>query len=508
LITGMTLDVKRYPILLVDDEQDNLDAFRFNFRKTFDILTAGGGAEALQILAEREVAVVVTDQRMPKMTGVELLREVRLRQPDAVGIILTAFTDVDVLIEAINLGQVYRYITKPWDAKEVRGVLMYAIERFHLQRENSRLAAQLAEYTGYLNQQLHGEFDFGNIIGDSPALREVLSKVEQVAPTASTVLLRGETGTGKELVAHAIHINSPREEKPFVRVNCAALAPGILESELFGHEKGSFTGALARRPGRFELADGGTLFLDEVGDLPMEVQIKLLRTLQEREFERVGGAETIKVDVRMISATNRNLEKMIEEGEFREDLYYRLNVFPINLPPLRDRLEDLAVLTAHFVAKFARQMGTAPAAPSAEALAKLREYNWPGNVRELENIIERAMILSKGSPLGAPHLDFGRRAGTVPSASSSGAVPIMPAAPTSDDGKSLAERLLDSERKEIVAAVEKSRGNIASAARMLGINRSTLYYRLRKHGLEHLLPTKIGVGGDEPPTGSDPAPVA
>jgi two-component system response regulator AtoC len=501
----MTLDVKRYPILVVDDEQDNLDAFRFNFRKTFDILTATSGAEALQILADKEAAVVVTDQRMPKMTGVELLREVRVRQPETVGIILTAFTDVDVLIEAINLGQVYRYITKPWDAKEVRGVLQYAIERFHLQRENRRLAAQLAEYTGYLNQQLHGQFDYGNIIGESGALREVLAKVEQVAPTVSTVLLRGETGTGKELVAHAIHINSPREEKPFVRVNCAALAPGVLESELFGHEKGSFTGAMERRRGRFELADGGTLFLDEVGDLPMEVQIKLLRTLQERELERVGGNETIKVDVRVVSATNRNLEKMIEDGEFREDLYYRLNVFPIHLPPLRDRLDDLPVLVGHFVGKFARQMGM-PGAPApvatSDAMAKLREYNWPGNVRELENIVERAMILARGAPLGASHLDFGRRAHA--SASQSGAVPVVVAAPASavapaDDGKSLAERLLDSERKEIVAAVEKSRGNIASAARMLGINRSTLYYRLRKHGLEHLLPTKIQVGGEDQP---------
>ena len=499
----MTLDVKRYPILVVDDEQDNLDAFRFNFRKSFDIVTASGGAEALQILEDKEVAVVVTDQRMPKMTGIELLREVRTRQPDAVGIILTAYTDVDVLVEAVNLGQVYRYITKPWDAKEVRGVLQYAIERYHLHRENRRLAAQLAEYTGYLNQQLHGEFDFGNIIGDSAALREVLSKVEQVAPTSSTILLRGETGTGKELVAHAIHINSPREHKPFVRVNCAALAPGVLESELFGHEKGSFTGAVARRPGRFELADGGTLFLDECGDLPMEVQIKLLRTLQEREFERVGGAETIKVDVRVVSATNRNLEQMIEDGEFREDLYYRLNVFPINLPPLRDRLEDLPVLAQHFVTKFARQMGTQPAPVSPDALARLREYNWPGNVRELENIIERAMILARGAPLGIAHLDFGRRGQTTGTSTPSGpiaAVAPVAAAPAAvtEDGKSLAERLLDSERKEIVAAVDKSRGNIASAARTLGINRSTLYYRLRKHGLEHLLPTKVAVGGDEP----------
>src|SRR5690348_10057805 len=343
---------------------------------------------------------------MPKMTGVELLREVRVRQPDAVGIILTAFTDVDVLIEAINLGQVYRYITKPWDAKEVRGVLQYAIERFHLQHENKRLAAQLAEYTGYLNSQLHGQFDYGNIIGESGALREVLSKVEQVAPTASTVLLRGETGTGKELVAHAIHINSPREEKPFVRVNCAALAPGVLESELFGHEKGSFTGAVERRRGRFELADGGTLFLDEVGDLPMEVQIKLLRTLQERELERVGGNETIKVDVRVVSATNRNLEKMITEGKFREDLYYRLNVFPIHLPPLRERPGDVAHLVDHFVAKFARQAGKPLRGFSPEALAQLQSYTWPGNVRELENIVERATIVARGTEVAASDLDF------------------------------------------------------------------------------------------------------
>jgi two-component system, NtrC family, response regulator AtoC len=506
----MPLDPKRYPILIVDDEQDNLDAFRFNFRKTFDILTATNGPEALALLEGRDVAVVVTDQRMPKMTGIELLREVKQRHPETVGIILTAFTDVDVLVEAINLGQVYRYITKPWDAKEVRGVLQYAMERYHLTLENKRLSAQLAEYTGYLNQELHGKFDFGNIIGDSAALREVLGKVEQVAPTASTVLLRGETGTGKELVAHAIHINSPREHKPFVRVNCAALAPGVLESELFGHEKGSFTGALQRRPGRFELADGGTLFLDEVGDLPMEVQIKLLRTLQEREFERVGGSETIKVDVRMVSATNRNLEQMIEDNEFREDLYYRLNVFPINLPPLRDRLDDLPVLVSHFIAKFSRNAGHKAPLASVEALAKLREYTWPGNVRELENIIERAMILAHGAELNGSHLDFGRRAApsvssatsALSAASSSPAIPVVQvpvaAVAPADEGKSLAERLLDSERKEIVAAVDKSRGNIASAARTLGINRSTLYYRLRKHGLEHLLPTKIGVGSDEP----------
>jgi DNA-binding NtrC family response regulator len=471
----VSLDVKRYPILVVDDEQDNLDAFRFNFRKTFDILTASGGAEALAMLEDKEVAVVVTDQRMPRMTGVELLREVRVRQPDAVGIILTAFTDVDVLIEAINLGQVYRYITKPWDAKEVRGVLQYAIERFHLQRDNKRLAAQLAEYTGYLNQQLHGEFDFGNIIGDSAPLRDVLDKVEQVAPTNSTVLLRGETGTGKELVAHAIHINSPREEKPFVRVNCAALAPGVLESELFGHEKGSFTGALARRPGRFELADGGTLFLDEVGDLPMEVQIKLLRTLQEREFERVGGAETIKVDVRLISATNRNLETMIEDGEFREDLYYRLNVFPINLPPLRDRLDDLPPLVGHFIAKFSRQMGVTAAPASAEALAKLREYNWPGNVRELENIIERAVALSSSTLIGAADL---------PEAKTPRIATSQPPGQLPADGVDLDQLVSDYERTWVVQALEQTGGVRKRAATLLGISFRSLRYRLEKLGID------------------------
>jgi two-component system, NtrC family, response regulator AtoC len=512
----LTLDLAKYPVLIVDDEQDNLDAFRFNFKRSFTILTASGGPEALDILRERDVAVIVTDQRMPKMTGLELLREAQKVRPDAVGTILTAFTDVDVLIDAINQGQIYRYITKPWDAKEVRGLLSQAIERFHLRRENRRLIEQLEQYTGYLNNEIHGAFDFGQIVGQSAPLREVLAKVEQVAPTASTVLLRGETGTGKELVAHAIHINSPRTDKPFVRVNCAALAPGILESELFGHEKGAFTGAVARRPGRFELADGGTLFLDEVGDLPMEVQIKLLRALQEREFERVGGTDTIRVDVRVVSATNRDLETMIDSGSFREDLYYRLNVFPIHLPALRERIDDLPPLVDHFVAKFSRSTGKRVIGCTGEAMDKLRAYSWPGNVRELENIIERAMILVKGDRLEAGDLDFGRRAQAGAGPAASVPVPFArareqtqpmpnlppvgqplaapPADPTASGSRPLSERLADEERREIVAAVDKSSGNIALAARMLGINRSTLYYRLRKHGLEHLLPTKGVVG--------------
>jgi two-component system, NtrC family, response regulator AtoC len=498
----MTIDLQKYPILVVDDEADNLDAFRFNFKKTFQILTAGGGEEALGILKDTDIAVIVTDQRMPKMSGLELLKAARPARPDAVGIILTAYTDVDVLIEAISLGQVYRYITKPWDGKEVRGVLQQALERYQLVHENRRLTEQLRQYTGYLNQEIHGQFDFGAIVGDSGPLRDVLAKVEQVAPTASTVLLRGETGTGKELVAHAIHINSPRESGPFVRVNCAALAPGVLESELFGHEKGAFTGAIARRSGRFELADGGTLFLDEVGDLPMEVQIKLLRTLQEREFERVGGTETIKVDVRVVSATNRDLETMIRDGKFREDLYYRLNVFPIHLPPLRDRVEDVARLVDHFCAKFGRTTGKPIRGFSADAIAHMQSYAWPGNVRELENVVERAIIVARGPEILATDLDFGRRAVTaVPTVASTPAAGVPVATSTAAAGgapaRPLSARLLDEEKREIMAAVDRCSGNIAGAARALGINRSTLYYRLRKHGLEHLLPTKVIGPGEE-----------
>jgi DNA-binding NtrC family response regulator len=480
----MLHDLASYPILVVDDEPDNLDAFRFNFKRVFKIHTAASGDEGLAVLREHDVSVIVTDQRMPRMNGLEFLKEARAVRPEAVPIILTAFTDVDVLIEAINLGQVYRYITKPWDAKEVKGILTQAIERHHLRRENARLTERLEQYAGYLTQEMHGEFDFGQIVGEAPALKEVLSKVEQVAPTHSTVLLRGETGTGKELVAHAIHINSPRESKPFVRVNCAALAPGVLESELFGHEKGAFTGAIGRRAGRFELADGGTLFLDECGDIPGEVQVKLLRVLQEREFERVGGTDTVRVDVRVVSATHRDLEQQIADGKFREDLYYRLNVFPITLPPLRDRLEDLPRLVEHFVAKFNRTTGKTVRGFDGGAVSAMQQYNWPGNVRELENVVERAMIVSRGQEVTAGDLDFGRRA----QSSSLSPTPV----PVASAGKPLQARLQEQEKNEIIAAIERNQGNIAGAARALGINRSTLYYRLRKHGLEHLLPTKPG----------------
>jgi transcriptional regulator with GAF, ATPase, and Fis domain len=282
------------------------------------------------------------------------------------------------------------------------------------------------------------------------------------------------------------------------------LAPGILESELFGHEKGAFTGAVARRPGRFELADGGTLFLDEVGDLPLDVQVKLLRVLQEREFERVGGVETVKVDVRLISATHRDLERLIVEGKFREDLYYRLNVFPITMPPLRERPGDIPLLVDHFIQKFAQSSGKIVNSVEPRALAALGTYPWPGNVRELENVIERATILASGSTLTVADLDFGRRLGMTPSGGITVGALTEGGSGPSGEGRSLYRRLSEQERGEIISAVDRAQGNIAHAARALGINRSTLYYRMRKHGLEHLLPTRDEVV-PQPLDGEPPA---
>ena len=468
-MASSSLDFSKFPVLVVDDEQDNLDAFRFNFGKSFRLLYATSGEQALELAKANDIAAVVTDQRMPRMTGLELLRAVRDARPDAIGIIVTAFTDVEVLLEAINLGRIYRYVTKPWDSKEMRGILGQAIERFHLGRDNQRLAERLAEYAGMLASEAHGAFDFGAIVGESPALREVLARVEQVAQTSATVLLRGETGTGKEMVARAIHINSARETKPFIKVNCAALAPGVLESELFGHEKGSFTGALGRRPGRFELADGGTLFLDEIGDVPIDVQIKLLRVLQERELERVGGTETVKVDVRVVSATHRDLERQISEGTFREDLYYRLNVFSIFLPPLRDRKPDVLLLADHFLEKFSRAHGKNVKRISTAAIDMLMSYHWPGNVRELENVVERGVVVCDGQVVHAHHLPP-----TLQTAEASGTASTV----------SLDDALAAFERDTLQDALKSARGNRAEAARRLHTTARIFNYKVRQLGID------------------------
>ncbi|HEY3445103.1 MAG TPA: sigma-54 dependent transcriptional regulator [Myxococcales bacterium] len=463
----LEIDLARYPVLVVDDEQDNLDIVRFNFRKVHPLLFATGGPEALEILEKEDVACIVSDQRMPGMTGLQLLEAARELRKDTANILLTAYADLPVLTEALNRGLAYRYIAKPWNTEDLGHAIRGAVERFHLLRENGRLLEMLQAQNAVLQHEADEAYNFGEIVGRAKVLQRVLETVQQVAPTPSTVLIRGESGVGKELIARAIHHASPRAGKAFVRVNCAALAPGVLESELFGHEKGSFTGALARRLGRFELADGGTLFLDEVGDLTPEIQVKLLRVLQEREFERVGGTETLSVDVRVLSATNRDLENLMSDGLFREDLYYRLNVFPVTVPPLRERVEDIATLAKHFVARFAKRCGKKVSGLTPEAVQKLEGYGWPGNVRELENVTERAIILCKTSQVQDGDLDFGIRRTQLPQA-----------------GANLSDALEDLERRKLVEAIEKHRGRKSDVARELGVNRSTLYYRLKKYGLE------------------------
>ncbi len=460
------IDYSRYTVLEVDDEPDNLNVIRYAFKKSHPLLFAQSGSEAMQLLEKHPVAAIVSDQRMPAMTGLELLGKARKMRPDAVGVLLTAYGDVPMLAQAINSGLVYRYVQKPFEAADLGSAIRQAVEKHHLVVENRRLVDSLARQNEYLKREEKAAWNGCEIVGQAPPLAAALELVRRVALTPATVLLRGESGTGKELIARMIHSWSPRAERSFVRVSCAALASSVLESELFGHERGSFTGAVSRRSGRFELAHEGTLFLDEVGDMSSEIQVKLLRVLQEREFERVGGTETIKVDVRVISATNRDLEAAMSAGTFREDLFYRLNVFPIRVPSLRERPEDIEGLAGHFLARFAAAFGRNITGLRDDAVEKLCKYQWPGNVRELENVIERAVILARGPEICADDLDFGLR-------------PV----PEREPPRLLDHELAETERKRLVEAMEKHHGHKADVARELGINRSTLYYRLGKYGI-------------------------
>jgi len=382
------VDYRSWPVVVVDDEPDILRSFRFNYGDEFDVLVAESGAAGLELLERHDPAVIVADQRMPVMSGVEFLERAMRVRPDANRIILTGYTDVESIVLAINTGRVFRYVTKPWDSEELRLTLRRAVEMFHLTRENARLVEELRvanERLAAENAYLRGTATDYEIVGDSPAIRRVLDAVAKVGPSRTLVLIEGETGTGKELVARAIHAASPRRERLFVAVNCAALSAGILESELFGHRRGAFTGAVADRKGLFEVADGGTLFLDEISETTPELQAKLLRVLQDGEIRQVGDNHPRKVDVRIVAATNRRLEDEVKAGRFREDLYYRLRVFPIRLPPLRDRAEDIPAIARHLVRRHAKALGKAVEGLTPEAVALLARYPFPGNVRELAN---------------------------------------------------------------------------------------------------------------------------
>ncbi|MDO8585471.1 MAG: sigma-54 dependent transcriptional regulator [Armatimonadota bacterium] len=371
-------------ILIADDEPNIRRVLEAAFAKDgYTVLTAENGRKALDIVAvEPNIDVLMSDLIMPDMNGVELLEAVREINPSMSVLMITAHGTIKSAVDAMRLGA-FDYITKPFDMDEIKVVVKKALERRHLINENQDL-----------RQQLKSRYKFDNIVGSSGRMQEVYKIVERVASSRASVLIRGESGTGKELIARALHYNSNRAAMPFVPVVCVALSEQLLESELFGHEKGSFTGAIGQKPGRFEMAHKGTLFLDEIGDIPGNVQMKLLRVLQEREFERVGGLKTIKVDVRVVTATNQNLETAVKEGKFREDLFYRLQVVQINLPPLRERKEDIPALVEHFIGKYARDNGSDIKFASPEALETMLQYNWPGNVRQLENTVERAIVLA------------------------------------------------------------------------------------------------------------------
>jgi len=432
-----------------------------------DVLAVKGGAEAIAAYRKKPADVVVTDLRMVPVDGIEVVRRLRETDPDATVVVVSAHGTIEVAVEAMREGA-FDFLEKPFSPDVLRARVEKAVEIARERRgaRTVRARVEALEADAARARDPHG------IVGSSEAMRRVLEQVRKVAPTDATVLVLGESGTGKELVARAVHDASPRSAEPFVSISCAAVPETLLESELFGHERGAFTGAVKRKLGRFELAHRGTLFLDEVGEIPAPVQVKLLRVLQERQFERVGGEETLEVDVRLVSATNRDLARLVKEGRFREDLYYRLNVVALMLPPLRERPGDVAELARHFVAKLAPRVGRGVHTIAPETLDMLVRHPWPGNVRELENVIEQALVFADGESIRPQDLPEGvRRA------------PPSPALPVPAGDRSLTEILEDLERQLILAAFERARGVKAETARLLGIKPSALYYKLEKYGI-------------------------
>jgi two-component system response regulator HydG len=424
------------------------------------------GTEALVILEAEPIDVLVTDLRMPNMDGMELLRTARERWPDMVVIVVTAFGSIETAVEAMQLGA-FDFLTKPYEDKELRIKFERAIAQRDMVAKLERMNARIASFEDEAHNQTGSA-----IVGSSPAIQRVFEDIRKVASTDSTVLILGESGTGKELVARAIHAQSPRCDNAFVAAHCAAYAEGVLESELFGHEKGAFTSAVDRKIGRLEMADKGSLFLDEIGDISANVQVKLLRVLQEREFERVGGTQTLSFDSRIIAATNQNLEEAIGQSRFREDLFYRLNVFSIELPPLRDRKEDIPALIESFCHQQARQSNRPAPGIEQRALEVMLTYAWPGNVRELQNVIERATILADGAQIDLEHLPVAM------DASRPGHV-ILPEGDVDFD-----EEMENFERRLILHAYEQSDKVKARTAKMLGIDRNRLRYKLKKYGID------------------------
>jgi nitrogen regulation protein NR(I) len=458
-------------VLIVDDEPNLRKILSAQLvRDGYDVMTAEDGEQGLQLLRENHIDLVITDLKMPKVDGMTLLRETLRENPNLPIVMITAHGTVETAVEALKTGA-FDYLTKPFDKDEVRQIVGKALK-----------TKQLADEEATRQEAATGA-RFG-IIGQSPGILDVYSILERVADTPTTVLITGESGTGKELVARALHENSSRKDKPFIKVNCAAIPKELIESELFGYERGAFTGAVTSKPGRFELANGGTLFLDEIGEIPVEMQVKLLRALQESEFERVGGIKTIRVDVRLVAATNRDLKKLIASGSFREDLFYRLNVVPIHLPALRERGIDIPALVDHFLAKFNDRLKKHVAGVEQDAMEILSCYPWPGNIRELENVIERAVLFCDAAKLRAQDLPPEVRGASVLS---------TPLAPGADLDAALAVEgglkehvkvaMSRLERELVSRALQQTNGNVTHAARLLKISRKGLQLKMKELGL-------------------------
>ena len=455
-------------ILVVDDEPNYLIVISELLKEeNYEVLTAPSGEDGLKIVEETDLDLVLTDMRMPGMGGLEFLKATKKHNKDLPVIMITAFGEVEKAVVAMKAGA-YNYLSKPFNNEELLMNIRKAIDHYALLRENVRLRGEAKVRYG-----------FASIVGKNARMQEIYQLIEKVAPTTASVLITGESGTGKELVARAIHINSPREKAPFISVNCAALPETLLESELFGHERGAFTGATALRKGRFELADTGTLFLDEIGDIPLSLQAKLLRVLQERNFERVGGVKPISVDVRIITATNRDLKDEVDKGNFREDLYYRFNVLHIHLPPLRERADDIPMLAEHFIKKFAKLLNKPDLRISGDALRYLTGLPWEGNVRELENTIERAGILCSGDVIQTEDVHPGVAGEEeVPNWSPNGEFEkFLPS------DLPLPKILSGVEERLLKRALEDANNVQARAAETLGITKSLLQYKMKKYHL-------------------------
>ncbi len=457
-------------VLIVDDEPNLRKILAAQLsRDGYDVLLAEDGEQGLALLRENHIDLVVTDLKMPKVDGMTLLREALRESPDLPIVMITAHGTVDTAVEALKLGA-FDYLTKPFDKDEVRQIVGKALKTRQLAQEEATREGKDVPGARF------------GIIGQSAGLTELYAVLERVADSPTTVLITGESGTGKELVARALHDHSSRKSKPFIKVNCAAIPKELIESELFGYERGAFTGAVGSKPGRFELASGGTLFLDEIGEIPVEMQVKLLRALQESEFERVGGIKTIRVDVRLVAATNRDLKKLIAQNQFREDLFYRLNVVSLRLPALRERSSDIPLLVEHFLSKFNERLKKHVAGVEPEALDLLCAYSWPGNIRELENVMERAVLFCDGQKLQVLDLPAELRGSlsSVPPPELAAEMGLPPEGGLKEHVKVAMSRL---ERDLVSRALKQTNGNVTHAARLLKISRKGLQLKMKELGL-------------------------